>query len=1050
MIQWFIRHPIASNLLMMFLLLGGLLSASNMRKEIIPKLPSNTLVISTYYEGKTADQVDREIGQKVDRALEGISGIKSINSVAGQNSLTVTIVKQLDYDMNRLMADVKSSVDSIYDWPVLAERPQIIQEALVFDALLVQLYGDTDSDSLIKAGESVKQKLLSYPAIQKIEEYGAHSYAVYIQIDPYRMRQYGLSFDDISLAIRQQSVRAKSGILKTSNGKYLLYSDHVAETEKMLSSIVVKVTEQGHVIYLSDIADIKDDITEHDSNVTFNNKPTMGFAVKMSATSDVLEISKQTEQAVEEINATLPSNLKITVWFNAANYVQERLDLLEDNAIQGFILVFIILTLFLNMRLAFWVAMGLPVAIAGTFIVLGELGFQYTINEITTFGFILVLGILVDDAVVVGESIYSYKEKHGISLESTIKGTERVALPTIFGVLTTVAALLPMTRFPSETGRLFAGFAWVVIVALLFSLIESKFILPAHLRSLKFDKDPKSFTRKLTIYPRKLLDLLAYRVYRPILNTCLKYRYVCLITFFTLVLGILGSLQNGTIRSVMFPDVPSDLIILELNLEQNVPLSLLQKAETQVKSVRAQINEQYRKQHQINGNVIEKAMTVTFEQGNIVVFAEPISRDMRPNVNLKQVANTWRKALLDIEAIQSVEVTVSLDGTSAGTYIRLNHPDIDTLNEISKSAKQWLLKQEGVNNVFEENLSTMPQLSFTLKPEAQLFGITHRMLSEQLSTAYGGLELDRFYRDEHRVKMYLTLHQQLRDSRSDLNSLYIYNDKGQPIPLSAIADVETKTVNNTLTRFNGELTRSLKIDVDKAVISPELLYTKLEEIYASQIQSKYPNAGINRAGELEQSVESTKGLGVAFTVAIALIYVLLAIPLKRYDQPLLIVFSVPFGLVGAVLGHVWLGLAVSLYSWLGMLTLSGVVVNDSLLIVNRYNQLCHELDNKIDAVRQACQDRFRAIFLTTITTFMGLLPLLNETSEQAQYLIPAAVSLAYGLLFATVICLVLIPTLLIISSDIKAYVTMREFSMAKAHETKRTVGKTVHTIKLTE
>ena len=237
---------------------------------------------------KQRNQVDREIGQKIDRALEGISGIKSINSVAGQNSLTVTIVKQLDYDMNRLMADVKSSVDSIYDWPILAERPQIIQETLVFDALLVQLHGDTDPDSLIKVGESVKQKLLSYPAIQKIEEYGAHSYAVYIQVDPYKMRQYGLSFDDISTAINRQSVRAKSGVLKTPNGKYLLYSDHVAETEKMLSNLVVTVTDQGHIIYLADIADIKDDITEHDSNVTFNNKPTMGFAVKMSATSDVL------------------------------------------------------------------------------------------------------------------------------------------------------------------------------------------------------------------------------------------------------------------------------------------------------------------------------------------------------------------------------------------------------------------------------------------------------------------------------------------------------------------------------------------------------------------------------------------------------------------------------------------------------------------------------------------------------------------------------------------------------------------------------------------
>lgn len=1037
MIQWFIRHPIASNLLMLFLLLGGLLSASTMRKEIIPKLPSNQLVISTYYEGKTASQVDREIGLKIDRALEGISGIKSISSVSEQNHLTVTIIKQLDYDMNRLMADVKSSVDSIYDWPAQAERPRIVQETLVFDALLVQLHGNTDPDSLIKAGETVKQKLLSYPAIQKLEEYGAHSYAVYIQIDPNKMRQYGLNFERISTAITKQSVRSKSGVLKTPNGKFLVYSDHVAETEKMLSDLVVSVTEQGHIIYLSDIADIKDDITEHDSNVTFNNLPTIGFAVKMSATSDVLEISEQTKQAVEELKATLPSNLNITIWFNAANYVQERLDLLESNAIQGFVLVFIMLTLFLNMRLAFWVAMGLPVAIAGTFIVLGELGFQYTINEVTTFGFILVLGILVDDAVVVGESIYSYKEQFGASLDSTIKGTEAVAIPTIFGVLTTVAALLPMTSFPSETGRLFAGFAWVVIIALLFSLLESKFILPSHLRSLKVHNASNSLMNKLTIYPRKLLEVLANRLYRPILEACLRYRYACLIGFFTLVVGILGSLQNGTIRSVMFPDVPSDLIMLELNLEQNVPVSLLQRAEDQIKLVRTQINDQYRQAHQVDGDIIEKAMTVMFEQGRIVVFAEPIDRHKRENINLKSVADEWRKGLADIEALQSAEVTVSLDGTGTGTYIRLSHPELAKLNEIGELTKQWLLQQHGVRNVIEKHQSVLPQLVFTLKPEAQLFGVTHRMLSEQLATAYGGLELDRFYREEHRVKMYLTLHQSLRDSRSDLNALYIYNEQGQPIPLNAVANVDTTMVNNTLTRFNGELSRTFKIEVDKGIIAPELLYTDLEAAFSTYIQTQYPGAGLKRAGELEQNVESTQGLGVAFTVAIALIYVLLAIPLKRYGQPLLIIFSIPFGLVGAILGHVWLGLSVSLYSWLGMLTLSGVVVNDSLLIVNRYNQLCHVLQNKVDAVKQACTDRFRAIFLTTITTFVGLVPLLNETSEQAQYLIPAAVSLAYGLLFATAICLILIPVLLLVSSDVKAFVTMREFSFARAHLTSK-------------
>jgi multidrug efflux pump subunit AcrB len=1034
MITWFTRHPVAANLLMMALLLGGFLSANNMRKEIIPKLPANLVNISVYYEGRTAQQIDKEIGQKVKLALQGIAGIKHISSNSSQNSISITVKKKLDHSMDRLLADIKSNVENIYDWPAFAEKPNISRVEDSFDALMVQLSGDTDKDTLIKVAHRVKQALIANPEIHKIEQYGAHDYSIYINVNPDKMRQLGLTFDEISEAISQQSVRSKSGLLKTNNGQYLIYSEQHAQHQRELAELVIKVSDDGNVIYLDDIANIDDGFVEHDSDINFNGLPTIGFAIKMSAKSDVLNISAQAQKVVKQLNKTLPDNLTLTIWFDASTYVQERLDLLQSNALQGFILVFILLSLFLQMRLAFWVAMGLPVAIAGTFIVLGELGFQYTINEITTFGFILVLGILVDDAVVVGESIYSSKEQQGNGIQATINGVHKVALPTIFGVLTTVAALVPMTQFPSETGRLFAGFAWVVIIALLFSLIESKLILPAHLRNIKLKKistDSSSKTKKILSHirqmPQRGLTWCNHYIYSPLLKFSLRYRYAWLMCFFALSLSVIGSLYQGKIRSVLFPEVPGDLIILTVELEANSPLSLVQQAMNKAESLKSDINKKYQQQFNIEDSVINKSMTIMYEQGIILIFAELLAKKDRPDVNIKTIAQLWRTPLSTLEAVISTEAMISLEGTSNGTQVIFQHPDSKILNTIVKSARTWLSNQQGVRNIKEDQANTMPQLMFTLKSEAQLFGITRRMLADQLAAAYGGLEVDRFYRDEHRVKVYLSFPRSLRDSRMDFNKMYIFNDKNKAIPLLAVANIHPDIVQNSVSRYDGANSRILLIDVNKDQSSPEEIYQSLNTTFHKKFSSQYPLFKIKRAGELEETVETKSGLVTAFTIALLAIYILLAVPLKRYVQPLLIMAAIPFGIVGAILGHLWLGLSVSLYSWLGILTLSGVVVNDSLLIVTSYNQLREKTNSQLAAICDACQNRFRAIFLTTVTTFAGLYPLLSETSEQAQYLIPAAASMAYGLLFATLITLFLIPILILISSDIKRFLTAQQW-----------------------
>lgn len=1033
MIAWFTRHPVAANLLMVALLVAGFISANNMRKEIIPKLPSSTINISAYYEGRTAEQVDVEIGQKIEQALQGIAGIKHINSVSSQDSLSVTVSKKLDYSMDKLLNDVKSNIDNIYDWPQLAEKPKVERVEDAYSALMVQLSGNTDNDSLIKQGDRLKRALLANPAIHKITSHGAHNYGIYINVTPDKMRQYELSFDDISVAIQQQSVRSKSGLLKTNNGQFLLYSEQHAEYQRELKKLVVKTSANGNIILLSDIAQINDGFIEHDSDIRFNGQPTIAFEVKMSDQSDVLEISAQTKKVIAQFNESLPENLQLQVWFDASIYVQERLDLLQNNAFQGFLLVFLILSLFLQMRLAFWVAMGLPVAIAGTFIVLGQFGLQYTINEVTTFGFILVLGILVDDAVVVGESIYTSKQQGGDALTSTIRGVNRVAMPTVFGVLTTVAALFPMTHFPSEAGRLFAGFAWVIIIALLFSLIESKFILPAHLRYIDINKkkeatSPFKIVKWLAILrqsPQHLLSRFNVKLYLPFLGVVLRYRYAWLMSFFTLAFAVLGAMYQGQIRTALFPDVPGDLMVLSVELEANAPLVLTKNAMLKIESIKNDINKKYQSKFSIAENIIAKNLSIMEESGSILVFAELIHKKNRPDVTLKEIAELWRKPVASLPGVVSTEMMITESGTSTGSAIIFQHPDTEVLEKIIQQATQWLQSQPGVRNVKDAQQRTTPQLAFSLKPEAQLFGITPKMLSNQLAAAYSGLEVDRFYRDNQRVKVYLTLPRSMRDARMDFKQMYIFNNNRESFPLLAVADIEPMLVQNSINRHDGLLSRTLAVDIDKSEASPDNIYKKISQEFYGQIIQQHPLFTMRKTGELEEIDSSKDGLKTAFLIALLAIYILLALPLKRYGQPLIIMAAIPFGVVGAILGHVWLDLTVSLYSFLGVLALSGVVVNDSLLIVTCYNEQRDLGLTKVEAITEACNSRFRAIFLTTVTTFAGLYPLLNESSEQAQYLIPAAVSLAYGLVFASLITLFLIPILLLVSSDIKVYITQK-------------------------
>ncbi len=1018
-IQWFIRNPVAANLLMVFILVAGVLSFLQLRSEIFPKLPATSLSINVVFPGRTAEQVDKGLTYKVERSLEGVEGVKTVYSQSQQDLLSVKVVRQDGHDLDQLLQDVKLKVEAIDGWPAQAERPVIEKDSFSYPSLIVQIFGGEDLETRQRVMRQLKAALLAQPDISKVKVWGEEAYRVRLEVDPHQLLAYGLKLSDVASAINANSITAKGGLLKTASGTLYIIADEQAYHRREFETLVVKTFPDGRQLYLSDLAHIADAYQEHDVLVRYQGKEAIGLSVKAGAKSDLLEISRQAKQVLAELRPQLPHGVELSIWSDLSVYIESRLSLMQSNALQGIALVFLMLALFLNIRLAFWVAMGLPVAIAGTFIFMGESFLGFTLNELTTFGFILVLGILVDDAVVVGESVHSEK-KHCISpLLATQAGVKRVAIPTIFGIATTIAAFYPMTQISNELGKLFASFAWIVIAALFMSLIESKLILPAHLAHSKPTRP-----NIIQTYANRMLEGLNQHFYDPALRLALKHRYACLTIFVSLIIGVFGLMQKGQVKTVFFPEVPEDLISVKIDMNENTPLALIRHNARKVTEAADIINTNYKRDTGSTEGIIQKQMMVVSELG-IEVFAELLPQHER-KMDVFTLLRTWRAQVGNLEAAWNTEFKTA-EGTGAPlAELVLVHEDRAILNQAKDILIQQVTQLTGVVQVTDNLKASLPQMNFSLTPQARQWGLTTQDLTSQLGANLGGLEVQRMQRANSEVRVELRYPQKDRDSVIDLNKVWIQNEQGQAFPLAAVTERKLSFINSEIIRKNGHQYASVWVKVDKSVISPEQVYATLAEQQLIQLKAQFPGLEINPAGELEESKKAKAGLKKALWLSLLAIYTLLAIPLRSYGQPLIIMSVIPFGLVGAVFGHMWLDLPVSIFSFLGMLALSGVVVNDSLVLISNYNQrvINNEKQRDIKELLVATgKSRLRAIFLTTVTTFVGLMPLMAETAEQAQYLIPAAVSLAYGELFATLITLLLVPVLLAIADDIKQLLT---------------------------
>lgn len=1019
-IAWFAANPIAANLLMVMILLGGLFSLQSIKVEDFPSRPPNAVNVSLDFASGSAAATEAGVTMKLEQALQGIIGVESITSTTTSNSSTVTVKSQEGYDLAQLQRDVKQQVDSISNLPVDAETPVVSQRVSSDDAYLVQIHGNQPLEALQQVAEQLRAELLTNPNVEQIRLEGARNKEILIEVKQAELAAYGLSINDLVQSINAGSNATPGGQLVSQYGSMSIKADQQKFLSRDFAEIVIKQTASGQQLTLADVAKVQDSYSDTNVITQYNGQPAIGLIIQQSRHTNSLDMSKAADQIVAEFQQTLPPGIEVTAWYDASEYIVSRLGLLMDNSLIGIVIVMFLLALFLNVRIAFWVGVGLPVAFSGAFILMGPNFYGLSLNELTTFGFMVVLGIVVDDAVVIGESIYAERERKGASLASTIRGAQKVAVPTTYGVLTSVVAFMSLTLVEGTLGKIFAFFAYTAAFCLIFSLIESKLILPAHLANLRIhsnnSRNPIAIAwRWLQGLAQGALQFWTRKLYRPFINRALGYRYAVLMFAISIFIGVMGMVASGTIRSVFFPDIAINYVQVELEMDAEAGTALVQQQALELEQLGLELNQELQQEFNLETAPIPSIVTFTRASGaTIMATLTPTSE--RP-ISGSDIAKRWQEKIGPMEAIHSVKA-MNDDDSDADISIELRGTDLKELQAASAAVAQQLQQYLGVTGLLSSLQASQVQLDVQLNATGEALGLTASSLAQQLQHGYQGLVAQRIQRGDKEIPVKVIYPRSERRTVTDLEQAYIRTPAGDTIPLASVASVQAVQVIESIERIDQKRVAVLTASVDKSLTNSDTILTDLQSKGFAAIQQQYPSIDIFLSGEAQEEAKTTQSLIIVVLAAMVGIYGLLAIPLKSYTQPMIVMTAIPFGVIGALLGHWIQGIPVSLLSFLGIIALAGVVVNDSLLLINSYNQHRALGEPAHKAMVRAATGRMRAIILTSITTFAGLLPLMSETAESAQILIPAAVAMAYGILFATFITLLLIPNLVLILEDI--------------------------------
>ena len=1034
-IAWFARNPVAANLMMVLIIVSGLIATTTVKEEVFPEIQLDQISIQVPYLGAAPEEVESGVVIRIEEALQGIDGIKELQSTASEGMASVLVELELGADPRRVVDEVKNNVDAITTFPLQTERPIIRELTARSQVTDIAISGQTDVFALKALAEQVRDELTVMPEISQVDIVSAPPYEISVEVSEIALRRHGMTFDQVADAVRRSSLDLPGGSVRTDGGEILLRTIGQAYRGNEYENLVLWTRSDGSRLRLGDVATVVDGFAETDQQARFDHEPTVLVSVFRTGDQSALDIAAAVQSYVERTRARLPEGVSMTTWLNEAEGLNDRLTLLLRNGAAGFALVFVVLALFLELRLAFWVSLGIPISFLGAVALMP--GFDVSVNVISLFAFILVLGIVVDDAIIVGENIYRHQEKHGQGLRGAIEGAREIGKPVTFAVLTTVAAFMPLMFVPGMMGKIFRVIPLVVIPCLLFSLVESLGILPAHLSHVPRRGAPGRW-RRLQSHVAGGLKEFVERVYAPVLEAALRWRYVTVAVGLATLLLTGGMVLGGWTSFHFFPSIEEDFMSASVTMPQGTPVETTSRAVAKLEAGAARLRARLQQETGID----------YFRHVSTAVGDQPMASSAGPTASVQsagasnvgevtvellpaetrsftseQLGNLWREATGGIPEAVEVKFDMSMMDPGADVDVQLAGPDIERLRDAAEEVKRRLETYAGVYGISDSFRAGKQEMQIGIKPAAETLGLTLQDLGRQVRQAFYGEEAQRIQRGRDDIRVMVRYPRDDRRSLGDLENMRIRTPNGGEVPFSQVAEVEPGRGFASIKRVDRNRAVNVTASVDPAVTSADAVISDLRTRILPEVLAGYPGVFYTFEGAQAEQADALGGLWLGFLLALLMIFALLAVPLRSYVQPLIIMAAIPFGLVGAVWGHIVMGLDVSMMSMFGLVALTGVVVNDSLVMVdfiNRARNARTGLGRRLQAaIREAGSHRFRPILLTSLTTFFGLAPLMLERSMQAAFLVPMAVSLAFGVLFATFITLILVPVSYLILDDLQ-------------------------------
>ena len=1041
-IRWFILNTVAANLLMVFIIIAGIFTLSRLRMEVFPDITIPIINVSVVYPGASPEDIEESICVKVEEQVQGINGLKRITSSSNEGYGSINIEVENGYDIDEVKDEVKSQVDAITSFPDDAEKPTIRSFDGQPEVITIAVHGNVDEASLLNIAENVRDEVSELPKITQTR-LGKKPREISIEISENTLQKYGISFDYVANKIRTSSMDVPGGAIETYDGEILIRSKGQAYTGEEFGIIPILSLADGSTVFLRDIAEIVDGFQDVEYDIKFNSEPALLIRVYRTGDQNALDIADAVHEYIKKKKPVMPPGVSLTTMKDESVILRGRIELLTENAYLGLGLVLIVLALFLKPKLAAWVSLGIPISFMGGFWLLPL--FDVSINMISLFTFILVLGIVVDDAIVVGENIHIHLKRGLSGVDAALEGAYQVAKPVIFAVLTTMVTFSPMILVEGAIGKIWKIIPVVTIVVLFFSLIESLTILPAHLAHMKVDDNKKenkflAWWSKIQLGIHNWLQSFIKNRYIPFLELALRNRgntVAIAISIFILTVGLVAS---GFIRFNFFPPLEADIVIAGVEYPEGTPVSLTKSGLEQVEKSAFRLKDSLEvlyPENEIFINMVSTAgdqpiktqsargpgnLDANFFGSHLAECVIELAPGEERPISTVEISKIWRELTGPIPGVKQVTFDSDLFTSGAPIEIQLSSVNRDDLKAVTIRLKDKLQTYAGVFDIKDSFSAGKDEIKLNLLPEAQNYGITMASLARQVRQAFYGDEVQRVQRGRDEVKVFLRYPKDERVSLNNLEQMNVRVGNNIEVPLGQVAEGELSSGYSTITRTDRKRSISVTADVDLSEANANEILAKFETEHIVPILRDYPTVNYSFEGEQREQRDTLSSLFKNFALALFVVYVLLAVPFKSYLQPLIIMSAIPFGFTGAVIGHIIMGMNLAILSIIGIVALSGVVVNDSLVMVDFINRYKRE-DGKtsLEAALAAGPRRFRPILLTSITTFVGLFPLLIEKSVQAQFLIPMAISLAYGVLFATLITLILVPTSYLIIDDIKKF-----------------------------